>query len=59
MEPTEAGVVVIGGGLLGSALTYYLAFDGVDTLLVERGEWSREASGAQRWQPPHPGHAAA
>src|SRR5262245_39409918 len=42
----EADVVVIGGGLLGSALTYYLAAEGIDTLLVERGAVNREASGA-------------
>ena len=38
--------MVIGAGLLGSALTYYLARQGIDTLLVERGEINREASGA-------------
>jgi glycine/D-amino acid oxidase-like deaminating enzyme len=38
--------VVVGGGLLGSALTYYLASEGIDTLLLERGELNREASGA-------------
>ena len=38
--------MVIGAGLLGSALAYYLARQGIDTLLVERGEINREASGA-------------
>lgn len=43
--PTEVDVVVIGGGLLGSALSYYLAVQGVEVLLLERGELNREASG--------------
>jgi glycine/D-amino acid oxidase-like deaminating enzyme len=37
--------VVIGGGLLGTALSYYLAKGGVEVLLLERGELNREASG--------------
>lgn len=43
--PAEVDVVVIGGGLLGSALSYYLAVEGVEVLLLERGELNREASG--------------
>jgi glycine/D-amino acid oxidase-like deaminating enzyme len=43
--PSEVDVVVIGGGLLGSALSYYLAEQGVEVLLLERGELNREASG--------------
>jgi len=38
--------LVIGGGVLGSATAYHLARRGQDVLLVERGEWNREASGA-------------
>ena len=37
--------VVIGGGLLGAALSYYLAKEGVEVLLLERSELNREASG--------------
>ncbi len=43
--PHEVDVVVIGGGLLGSALSYYLSIQGVEVLLLERGELNREASG--------------
>jgi sarcosine oxidase, subunit beta len=43
--PAEAGVVVVGGGLSGCALAYYLAREGVDVLLLDRGELNREASG--------------
>jgi glycine/D-amino acid oxidase-like deaminating enzyme len=35
----------VGGGLAGAALAYYLAAEGVDVLLLERSELSREASG--------------
>lgn len=43
--PTETDVVVIGGGVTGCALAYYLAKAGVDTTLLEAGELNREASG--------------
>ena len=39
-------VLIVGGGVLGCATSYYLACRGIDTLLVERGALSREASGA-------------
>jgi glycine/D-amino acid oxidase-like deaminating enzyme len=38
--------LVVGGGVLGCAAAYHLAARGVDTLLVERGAFNREASGA-------------
>jgi glycine/D-amino acid oxidase-like deaminating enzyme len=38
-------VLVIGGGILGTAVAYYLANLGVETMVVERGELNREASG--------------
>lgn len=43
--PQETDVLVIGGGIVGSALTYYLTKAGVDVCLLERGEVNREASG--------------
>ena len=38
-------MLVVGGGLAGTALAYYLARQGVEVVLVERGELNREASG--------------
>lgn len=43
--PKETDVVVVGGGLLGCAVSYYLAKAGVEVTLLERGELNREASG--------------
>jgi glycine/D-amino acid oxidase-like deaminating enzyme len=43
--PAETDVLIVGGGLAGSALAYYLARAGVEVVLVERGELNREASG--------------
>jgi glycine/D-amino acid oxidase-like deaminating enzyme len=43
--PTETDVLIIGGGLAGCAIAYYLAQAGVAVTLVERGELNREASG--------------
>lgn len=43
--PDTADVVVVGGGLAGCALAYYLARAGIDVVVVERGELNREASG--------------
>jgi glycine/D-amino acid oxidase-like deaminating enzyme len=43
--PESTDVLVVGGGLAGAALAYYLARHGVEVVLVERGELNREASG--------------
>ena len=43
--PRDADVVVVGGGLAGTATAYYLAGEGLDVLLLERSELNREASG--------------
>jgi glycine/D-amino acid oxidase-like deaminating enzyme len=38
-------VAIIGGGIMGLATAYHLAKDGIDVMLLERGELNREASG--------------
>jgi glycine/D-amino acid oxidase-like deaminating enzyme len=43
--PSDTDVVVVGGGLIGCAVAYYLAGQGVEAVLLERGELNREASG--------------
>ncbi|MDP6604154.1 MAG: FAD-binding oxidoreductase [Rhodospirillales bacterium] len=42
---TETDVLVVGGGIMGCATAYYLAREGTDVLLVERGDLNTEASG--------------
>lgn len=39
-------VIVVGGGVIGCATAYYLARDGMDVTVIERGDVSAEASGA-------------
>jgi glycine oxidase len=39
-------VIVVGGGVIGCATAYYLAREGAEVTLLERGEVSGEASGA-------------
>jgi glycine/D-amino acid oxidase-like deaminating enzyme len=43
--PAETDVLIVGGGLAGCALAHYLAKEGVETTLIERGDLNREASG--------------
>lgn len=43
--PDATDVLIVGGGIAGTATAYYLASNGVDVVLVERGELNREASG--------------
>lgn len=43
--PARTDVLVIGAGIAGTALAYYLAKAGVDVTMVDRGEINREASG--------------
>ncbi|CAN5872282.1 hypothetical protein BH11PSE3_BH11PSE3_08840 [soil metagenome] len=45
--PTESvDTLVIGGGVAGSCLAYWLAGEGIDTMVVERDEVNLQASGA-------------
>ncbi len=43
--PTETDVAIVGGGIAGAALAFYLAREGVEVVCLERGELNREASG--------------
>jgi glycine/D-amino acid oxidase-like deaminating enzyme len=42
----SADVAIIGAGLVGCSIAYYLAKGGVDVAVIERGNVNREASGA-------------
>lgn len=44
-QPTEAEVLIIGGGIAGSSTAFHLAEHGRDVILLERGEIASEASG--------------
>ena len=56
--PSEAEVVVIGGGIAGCASAYYLAKRGVRVVLLEKGQLAGEQSsrawGFVRQQTRHP-----
>ena len=41
-----ANVVIVGGGIIGCATAYYLAREGANVTVLERGEIGNEASGA-------------
>lgn len=44
MIPKEAEIVIIGGGVVGSAIAYFLSKAGRDVVLIERGDIGGEAS---------------
>ncbi len=43
--PSQADVAIIGGGIVGAALGYWLARAGVDSVILERSGLAREATG--------------
>ncbi len=43
---TATDVMIIGGGVIGCAIAYYLSKEGVSVMVVERGEIGGQASGA-------------
>lgn len=45
-QPLQTGVLVIGAGVLGSCLGYYLSQQGVDVTVVDRDDLNLQASGA-------------
>ncbi len=46
LPPQQADVVVIGAGVMGACLAYYLAQEGQDVLVLERDDANLQASGA-------------
>ena len=46
LPPQQADIVVIGAGIMGACLAYYLAQEGKDVLVIERDEANFQASGA-------------
>ena len=46
MLPKEAEVVIIGGGVVGSSIAYFLSKAGKDVVVLDRGKLVGEASGA-------------
>ncbi len=45
MVPTKADIVIIGGGVVGSSAAYFLAKEGRDVVLIDKGYKAGEASG--------------
>jgi len=46
----KAEIVVIGGGIIGSAITYYLVNEGINVVLIERAGFCAGSSGATHCQ---------
>src|ERR687885_455809 len=56
---THPDVLVLGGGVIGLTVAYYLAREGVAVAVVDQGDFGREASwaGAGILPPGNPAHA--
>src|SRR5262245_44528256 len=59
MSETTADVAVVGGGVIGLSIAYFLAKEGLQIVLLDRGDLGREASwaGAGILTPGNPGVA--
>jgi glycine/D-amino acid oxidase-like deaminating enzyme len=44
-DPQHADVVIVGGGVIGCCIAYYLTLGGARVTLVERGQLASGASG--------------
>jgi len=43
--PNKADVVIVGGGVMGCAVAYYLAKEGLKPIVVERSDIGQEPEG--------------
>jgi glycine/D-amino acid oxidase-like deaminating enzyme len=46
MTPKSAEIVIVGGGVIGSSIAYFLSKAGREVVLIERGDLAGEASAA-------------
>ena len=44
--PNTADIVIVGGGVIGSAIAYHLAKEGLKPVVIEKGDIGGEASGS-------------